>query len=166
MSIDYIRCHFISDARIQCESWHSRADGDFCPVHKGAISTKSASNGINKDEYIDARKATEKSLREKIQGLNAQESCNLIDEHISRIEKVIEEQKLISLTARAIRSEIIEGMSEGDRQIRRLAKVGPPKEKKETKKRLTGSPAEMLSKFMANNPKMTEAVAKELLGMD
>lgn len=165
--IDYIRCHYVSADSIQCESWHSRADGDMCPVHRGIVSTVLASNGHSKDEYISARKAAEVSLREKIHGLNAQEQCNVIDAHIAGIEKIIEEQKTLALTARAIRSEVIEGMSETDRQLRRLMKV-PRAEKsdKPRKQKISGTPQEMLAKFMSQNPKMSESVARELLGLD
>src|SRR5665213_2070664 len=102
--IDYIRCHYInSENGIQCESWHSVADGDMCPVHVGMVSSVLAANGINRDEYIDARKKNEISWRDKIQGKTPQEQCNIIDAHLAGIEKVIEEQKLISLVGRAIR---------------------------------------------------------------
>ena len=166
--IDYIRCHFInSENGIQCESWHSVADGDMCPVHVGMVSAVLAANGINKDEYINARKVAETSLRARLQGLNPQESCNLLDAHIAGIEKVIEEQKTLSLTARALRSEVIEGMTENDRQTRRLMKV-PKSEKivKEKQIRVKGTPDEMLTNFMKKYPSMSLEAAKDMLGLD
>jgi hypothetical protein len=165
--IDYIRCHYLDASNgIQCESWHSKADGDMCPVHHGMVSSVLAANGINKEEYLDARKAAETSLRDKIVGRSPQEQCNIIDEHIAKLERVIEEQKLLSLTARAIRSEVIEGMSEDDRQIRRQMKVAV-KEKAATKSpRIKGTPDEMLKAFMAKYPKMSIETAKDMLGLD
>ena len=166
--IDYIRCHYInSENGIQCESWHSVADGDMCPVHVGMVSSVLAANGVNRDEYIDARKKNEVSWRDKIQGKTPQEQCNIIDAHLAGIEKVIEEQKLISLVGRAIRSEVIEGMSEEDRQIRRNMKV-PKSEsvKKTSNPRVKGTPDEMLKAFMAKYPSMTLDGAKEMLGLD
>jgi len=166
--IDYIRCHYInSENGIQCESWHSVADGDMCPVHVGMVSSVLAANGINRDEYISARKVAETSLRARLQGLDAQAQCNLIDAHIAGIEKIIEEQKLLSLTARAIRSEVIEGMSEEDRQIRRNMKVPKSESVKRTSNpRVKGTPDEMLKAFMAKYPSMTMEGAKEMLGLD
>jgi hypothetical protein len=127
-----------------------------------------AANGVNKDQYIDARRVAETSLREKIQGKTAQEQCNIIDAHIAGIEKIIEEQKILSFTARAVRAEVIEGMTEEDRQIRRNMKV--PRSVKaitrETKTRVKGTPEEMLKAFMAKYPSMSEAAAKDMLGLD
>lgn len=165
--IDYIRCHFIDASNgVQCESWHSKGDGDLCPVHHGFISSTLAANGINKDEYVSARKDIEQSLRARLNGLDAQASCNLLDAHIAGIEKIIEEQKIISLTARAIRSEMIEGMSESDRQIRRNMKI-PSSAKASTKAaRIKGTPDEMLKAFMAKYPSMTLDGAREMLGLD
>ncbi len=166
--IEYIRCHFInSENGIQCESWHSVGDGDMCPVHRGMISATLAANGINKDEYISTRRTAETSLRDLIQGKTAQEQCNIIDAHIAGIEKIIEEQKILSLTSRAIRSEVIEGMSEEDRQIRRNMKVPRSEPKaKETKARVKGTPEEMLRAFMAKYPSMSLEAAKDMLGLD
>ncbi len=168
MPIDYIRCHYIDASNgIQCESWHSVADGDMCPVHRGMIGGTLAANGINKEEYITARRVAESSLREKIQNKTPQEQCNIIDAHIAGIERVIEEQKLLSLTARAVRAEVIEGMTEEDRQIRRNMKVPRSEPKvKESKARVKGTPDEMLKAFMSKYPAMTEAAAKDLLGLD
>ena len=165
--IDYIRCHFIGENGIQCESWLSVGDGDMCPVHVGCVSSVLAANGINRDEYISARKTAETSLRERIDGKSAQEQCNIIDAHIAGIEKIIEEQKMLSLTARAIRSEVIEGMSEEDRQIRRNMKV-PRTEKvaKTSSPRVKGTPDDMLKNFMAKYPSMSLEAAKDMLGLD
>ena len=165
--IDYIRCHFInSENNVQCESWHSKGDGDMCPVHIGFVSSTLAANGIAKDEYISARKDIEQSLRARLSGLDEQASCNLLDAHIAGIEKIIEEQKIISLTARAIRSEMIEGMSESDRQIRRNMKVPKSAESKPKTVRIKGSPEDMLKAFMVKYPSMTLDGAKEMLGLD
>lgn len=164
----YRRCHFInSENNVQCESWFASHDnsGNLCPVHIGFVGTTLASNGINKAEYIDARHVAEKSLREKLIGLDAQQSCNLLDAHISSIERIIEEQKTLSLTARAIRSEVIEGMSETDRQARRLMRV-PKSERVEKAPRIKGTPEEMLSAFMKKYPSMTLEGAREMLGLD
>ncbi len=166
--IDYIRCHYInSENAIQCESWHSVADGDMCPVHRGMVSAVLAANGINKDEYLSARNVAATSLRERLTGLDAQAQCNLIDAHIAGIEKIIEEQKALSLTARAIRAEVIEGMSEEDRQVRRNMKIPRSEPKVKTSSpRVKGTPDEMLKAFMAKYPSMSLEAAKDMLGLD
>lgn len=168
MPIDYIRCHYVSEDKIECASWFPRGEGNLCIVHRGVISTSMAANGINKEQYIGARKEAELSLREKLEGKTPQECCNTLDAHIASIEKIIEEQKLLALTARAIRSEVIEGLSEEERQIRRRMKV-PKSEsngKPKSSGKIIGTNEEKIAKLMAKHPGMTELAAKMLLGLD
>jgi hypothetical protein len=164
MPQDYIRCHYTSPEGIECASWFPRGEGNLCIVHRGIVSTSLASNGIAKEEYIGARKEAETSLRARLQGLDSQAQCNLLDAHIAGIEKIIEEQKTLALTARAIRSEVIEGLSEDERQIRRRMKV-PISEKKSTKK-IQGTPEQMIEAFRSKWPNMTVEAAKAMLGLD
>ena len=168
MPIDYIRCHYVSEDKIECASWFPRGEGNLCLVHRGTISTSMAANGINKDAYLGARKEVELSLREKISGKTPQESCNILDAHIAGIEKIIEEQKLLALTARALRSEVIEGLSDEERQIRRRMKVPKSEtaEKRKSSGKLIGTNEDKIAKLMAKHPGMTEMGAKMLLGLD
>lgn len=168
MPQDYIRCHYVSDDSIECASWFPRGEGNLCIVHRGTISSALAANGHNKEQYIGARKEIETSLREKINGKTAQESCGILDAHIASIEKIIEEQKLLALTARALRSEVIEGLSDEERQIRRRMKVPKSEtaEKRKSSGKLIGTNEDKIAKLMAKHPGMTEMGAKMLLGLD
>jgi len=166
MPQDYIRCHYVSDDSIECASWFPRGEGNLCIVHRGTISTSLASNGHNKAEYIGARKDAELSLRDKIKDKTAQESCNILDAHIAGIEKIIEEQKLLALTARALRSEVIEGLSDEERQIRRRMKVPKSETVKKSSGKIIGTNEEKIAKLMSKHPGMTEIGAKMLLGLD
>lgn len=168
MPQDYIRCHYVSEDSNECASWFPRGEGNLCIIHRGMMSTSLAANGYNKPEYLSARKEVELSLRSRLEGKNAQESCSILDEHIAGIERIIEEQKLLALTARALRSEVIEGLSDEERQIRRRMKVSSPN-KTETKSKtgkIKGTNEEMIAKLMARHSGMTEVGAKMLLGLD
>jgi len=167
MPQDYIRCHYVSDDSIECASWFPRGEGNLCIIHRGTVSSALAANGHNKEQYIGARKEAELSLRAKLEGKSSQEACTILDAHIAGIERIIEEQKLLALTARALRSEVIEGLSDEERQIRRRMKV--PKSESTAKKssgKIIGTNEEKIAKLIAKHPGMTEMGAKMLLGID
>lgn len=167
MPQDYIRCHYVSDDSIECASWFPRGEGNLCIVHRGTISSSLAANGHNKEQYIGARKEAELSMRDKIAGKPSQEQLVILDAHIAGIEKAIEAQKLEALVSRAIRSEVIEGLSDEERQIRRRMKV--PKSENVAKKssgKIIGTNEEKIAKLMAKHSGMTEAGARMLLGLD
>lgn len=168
MPQDYIRCHYVSDDSIECASWFPRGEGNLCIVHRGMVSTSLAANGHNKPEYISKVKEVELSLRAKLDGKTTQESCSILDAHIAGIERIIEEQKLLALTARALRSEVIEGLSDEERQIRRRMKVPKSEgiEKKKSSGKLIGTNEEKIQKLIAKHSGMTEAGARMLLGLD
>lgn len=166
---DYIRCHYSSD-NLECSNWFPRGEGNLCIVHRAAISTTLAGNGINKPEYIGARKTEELSLRDLIAGKTSQEACSLLDEHIAKIELIIEEQKVKYLTARAVRSEVIEGLSDEERQVRRRMKVSSPtssepKEKKSSKKLGNMNQDEMIQSMLKKYPQLGLAGVKTMLGI-
>lgn len=166
MPQDYIRCHYVSDDSIECASWFPRGEGNLCIVHRGIVSSTLAANGHNKEQYIGARKEAELSLRERINGKTPQESCGILDAHIAGIEKIIEEQKLLALTARALRSEVIEGLSDEERQIRRRMKVPKSEAKVKSSGKLIGTDEDKIKKLMSKHSGMTEAGARMLLGLD
>jgi len=163
----YIRCHYTSPEGIECGSWLPRGKGNLCPVHIGMVSASLAANGTNKDEFLEAAKLSQAPLRDLIANKDKQEQCNIIDAHLARVYKIIEEQKLIASSYRALRGEVIEGMSLEEIQARRLMKVpksvGKPSAGRISAKKTT---EDNIKALLAKNPKMTEAGARMLLGLD
>jgi hypothetical protein len=127
MSDSYARCHYISPDGLECEQWFkSNGELSLCPVHAGSVSASMASNGINKDPYIEKRNAAQFSLLTATEGMSTvAEKLAYYDQHIAGIERVIEEQKILVLTARAVRQNELEKLSDTEREARR--KIRTPK---------------------------------------
>lgn len=170
MPQDYIRCHYISEESIECASWFPRGEGNLCIVHRGMVSLKGAANGHNKPETISAMKQFESEFRVTYENAKTnEEKCSILDAHLESIYKVIEIEKTKANVVRALRGEVIDGMSAEEIQIRRRMKV--PKSDAEPKKRassgkLIGTNENKIAKLMAKHPGMTEAGARMLLGLD
>ena len=170
MSESYTRCHYVSEQGLECASWFPRGEGNLCVIHRGMISHAMAANGLNKPEYISARQQYESDFRASyILAETNQEKCVILDAHIAAIEKIIEQERVKSQVARALRSEVINGMSEEEIQLRRNMKVPKSESSKESKPRqgkLKGTPEDMIKQTMSKWPNMTEAGARMLLGLD
>jgi len=147
------RCIYVSpDTGIECEIWFQVKDdetNDFCILHKGSLSPSLAANGHNKDPYIAKRNEALLSLVEATRGLSVPESLSYLDQHIAGIERVIEDEKLKVLTARAKRAQILEGLSDEERKARQ--KIRTPKLQVAEKKanRAAGIGSEILAREKA-----------------
>ena len=170
MVTGYLRCAFESVDGTECQSWFPSHEGTLCIIHRGINSAVLASNGINKAEFIAETNDEQKSLRELIAGKSANEACSLLDAHIAKLEKIIEAEKNKYYSARAIRAEVIEGLSEEERQIRRRAKVdsrpNEVKEKKSSKKMVNMSKDEMVQSMLKKYPMLGLDGVKKLLGVE
>lgn len=113
----YLRCIYESeDTKVQCDSWFNSADGgSMCILHRNPISTHLAAIGINKEEYIEHRDAQAKICYEM--------TLPEIEEHISKIERVIEIERTNLLTARAVKSDKVNKLTEEERAERRKIKT-------------------------------------------
>lgn len=128
MAQGYVRCHYISPDGFECDSWIPSIDGEnheLCAVHASALSLPMASNGVNKDSYISKRNAAQFSLLAATEGMSVSDKLAYYDQHIAGIEKIIEEQKMLVLTARALKQTELEGLTEAERAERR--KIRTPK---------------------------------------
>lgn len=134
MSQGYLRCEYMGpETGLQCEIWFEARErkysesGEmlpmFCPEHEKGVTTQ---NG--REKYIEL--------------VNIQrEYCNrmdldALDAHIAKIEAVIEDQKRDLLTARAVKQDKLQNLSEAERIERLKYKV----KKSETPKSTTSTP--------------------------
>ncbi len=170
MAQGYFRCAFTSGDGTECQSWFPSHEGTLCIIHRQVNSFKLAANGVHKSELISELTDEQKSLRELIAGKDAVEACHILDAHIAKIEKIIEAEKNKYFSARAIRAEIIEGLSEEERQVRRRAKVElrPESEKSERKsKKLTSmTQDEAIQAMLKKYPSLGLDGVKKLMGVE
>lgn len=155
------RCIYVSpDTGIECEIWFASdsPDDHFCILHKDSISPSLAANGHNKDPYIQKRNEALLSLVEATRGMSVPESLSYLDQHIANIERVIEDEKLKVLTARAKRAEIIEGLSEEERKARQ--KIRTPKVQAAEKKSKSDSAAHAVGREMLAREKAIASIMK------
>ena len=130
---DYKRCQYVSPEGIECEVWFPLADGEiYCEkYHRGIPSVSDEANGEQKQLYIDLCNAE--------RNLCATMTLDQLDAHIATIEAAIEEflarEKPKRNTARAVRAEKLEALTEDQRRERRKIKLA--KEVKEGRKVLS-----------------------------
>lgn len=164
---DHVRCHYVSPDGVECSIWIEKKFGDLCHIHKEMVSGTLAANGVNKPEYINIRKEEELSLRARLTGKTNQEACVILDTHIAGIEKIIEQQKMLHATAKAIRSEVIDSMTAEEIQVRRrMVVTSPDKPKKVGKLTSNMTDDEKVANLRAKHPTMTEKGARSMLGLD
>jgi hypothetical protein len=130
---DYKRCQYVSPEGIECEVWFPLADGEiYCEkYHRGIPSVSDEANGEQKQLYIDLCNAE--------RNLCATMTLDQLDAHIATIEAAIEafmaKEKPKRNTARAVRAEKLEALTEDQRRERRKIKLA--KEVKEGRKVLS-----------------------------
>jgi hypothetical protein len=156
---------------VECQSWFPSQEGTLCIIHRGVNTAALAANGVNKEKFIEETNDEQKNLRDLVAGKTPVEACSLLDAHIAKLEKIIEEQKNKYFSARAIRAEVIEGLSEEERQVRRRTKVtvsssNEVKEKKSSKKMVSMSKDEMVQAMLKKYPALGLDGVKKLLGVE
>src|SRR5271166_1217104 len=138
MPIAYRRCFYIADTGIQCETWFEAVDNNkLCEAHRQIISP----NGKNEDikvKYIDLVNDERKYCYHFLDGTSQNQSQALIyefkddlegsvfeklDQHIGFIEKVIEDLRARLHSARAVRSEKLDELSDDQRKELRKHRI-------------------------------------------
>lgn len=158
----YVRCRYISPDGLECETWFPHSETTiFCPVHIGSVSLSLAANGIAKDSYIEKRNNAQLNLLEATKDMSVNDALAYYDQHIAGIEKVIEEQKMLVSTARALRQNELEKLSESERAERR--KIQTPRvarEKKASSANELGKEMKAREKAIANIISMRNSQGK------
>lgn len=157
MSIGYLRCQYETDDKVQCDSWFPGTEhAQLCMIHRDPISTHLAAIGINKENYITHRDEQAKicfamTLAE-------------LEEHIAKVERVIELERTNLSTANAVKSDKLNKLTEEERAERRKIKtpqfVLEPKAKK-TSAKLAIDPV----KYLMEKNGWSEAVARQMLDL-
>lgn len=113
----YTKCQYESaDTKVECDVWYSsEEDQKFCILHRNTINASLAAAGINKESYIEHRDKKAKFCYEM--------SLDELDKHISEIERIIELEKSNLMTARAVRADKIEKLTDDEREVRRRIKT-------------------------------------------
>jgi|ERR1035441_3518916 hypothetical protein len=179
MSIPYRRCFYLDERGVQCDSWFPAVDSKkLCPAHSEIIGTSSKVNEEAKVKYIDLVNDERKYCYHFLSGEAQNQSQDLIhefkddsegsvfeklDTHIAFIEKVIEDMKARLHSARAVKSEKLDELSEEERKELRKIKIDKAfKPEKEKTKSFKADPVEFLSKKQG----MSKEDASALLNMD
>lgn len=152
---EYYRCRYITDdTKNQCAVWYdSKEHASLCHLHRDASSVTLATMEINRESYILQRDNAAKLCYE----MNLEE----LEVHISTIEKAIEFEKTNLMTARAVKMDKLENLTEDERKERR--KIVTPHVKKEEKKKVVTAKNDPI-KFMMQLMNCTESKARELMG--
>ena len=153
----YKRCSYISSG-IQCDNWHNDASTKYCVNHRALVSDNGSVPVEVKDRYIDV--VNEERAQCAAMSLDA------LDEHIAGIEKLIEAEKAKFYTARAIRIEKLDSLTEEERKARRAITLDR-EVKKEKPTALQSSVKSMIKSLMSTRAAMgkpiTEAQALDLV---
>lgn len=181
MSIPYRRCHYIDNRGEQCETWFPAVDTNkLCAPHSQIISP-SPRNGNDeaKVRYIDLVNDERAYCYHFLSGESQNQSQTLIhefkddsegtifeklDSHIAFIEKVIEDMKARLHSARAVRTEKLDELSESERAHLRTLKIDKEFKKKEKEKPISFK-ADPIG-FLAKKNSMSKTDASALLDMD
>lgn len=161
---NYIRCHYEStDTKVQCDCWFDSSSYDrekpeskYCIIHRDAISTELAVLGVNKETYIETRDKEAKFCYEM--------SFEELEKHISEVEKVIEFERTKLLTARAVKSDKLEKMTDDERKERR--KIKTPSVVLEPLKPKKVSVKDNPVKYLMQQMTITEKQARTMLGLE
>jgi len=177
------RCNYLDNHGQQCDKWFPAIDSTkLCENHRGIISSNGTSDKLNETpKYIDLVNDQRQYCYHFLDGTAQNQSQKLIfefkddedgsifdklDSHIAFIEKVLEDMKARLHSARAVRGEKLDALSESERSELRKIKldkaVKEPKVKADKAPSLKKDPVSYLMK----TKKMSEADAKESLNMD
>ena len=178
--VPHRRCIFLDERGQQCDTWFKAVDKNkLCPSHREIISPARNGNEQSSQNYIDLVNDERKYCYHFLDGSSQNQSQTLIyefkddsegtvfdklDSHIAFIEKVIEDMKARLHSAREVKLEKLDALSESERVELRKHKIDREfkKEPKEKTKSFKADPVGFLSK--KNN--MSKSDASDLLSMD
>lgn len=181
-NIPYRRCHYIDERGEQCETWFPAVDTNkLCPAHGKIITPNGKLNQVDeiKVKYIDLVNDERHYCYHFLSGESQNQSQELIhefkddesgtifeklDAHIAFIEKVIEDMKARLHSARAVRAEKLDELTEEERKVLRSQKID--KEfKKVPKEKLPSFKADPIG-FLSKKNNMSRVDSEALLSMD
>jgi hypothetical protein len=132
------RCFYLDERGQQCDTWFTAIDTNkLCPAHRKIISPNKFSEE-NNPKYIDLVNDERKYCYHFLSGESQNQSQELIhefkddetgtvfeklDTHIAFIEKVIEDMKARLHSARAVKAEKLDDLSEEERKELRKIKI-------------------------------------------
>lgn len=152
----YLRCTYVPDGGIQCDNWVKvEVETDSltkCPLHLNHISPLLKQE--NKQTYIDIRNDAAKLCHDM--------SLDELELHIAGLELVIEQERAKLMSARSVKGDKLDKLSEEEREVRRKIKT-ERKEKPETTKRVTIKSDPI--KFFMQTYNISEIEAMKKLGL-
>jgi hypothetical protein len=182
-NIPYRRCHYIDELGQQCETWFPAVDTNkLCPAHGKIITPNGKLNQVDeiKVKYIDLVNDERKYCYHFLSGEAQNQSQELIhefkddesgtifeklDAHIAFIEKIIEDMKARLHSARAVRAEKIDELTEEERVNLRAQKIDKAFRSEKTKEKLSSFKSDPIG-FLAKKNSMSRADSEALLSMD
>jgi hypothetical protein len=139
MPTPYRRCYYLDDRGEQCEKWFPATDDNkLCLDHREFMGVNGHANPANTAKYIDLVNDEREYCYHFLSGARQKQSKTLIfefkddedgtvfekiDSHIAFIEKVLEDMKARLHSARAVKSEKLDELSEEERKELRKQKV-------------------------------------------
>lgn len=180
--IPFRRCIHMDERGMQCDTYFpADTDDKLCPIHREVISPGSTKNGQTDEQkvrYIDLVNDERKYCYHFLDGTAQEQKQELIFEfkddsegsifekiecHIGFLEKVLEDVKARLHSARAVKSEKLELLSDEERKKLRAIKID--KSVRESTTRAPSVKKDPVAHLMAKQG-MSKTDAAELLSMD
>ena len=185
MSVPYRRCFYIDERGEQCDSWFAaeelgRDTGKLCARHRDNLNINGRINEETKIKYIDLVNDERTYCYHFLSGIAQEQKQTLIhefaddiegtifdkiDQHISFLEKVIEDTKARLHSARAVRTEKLDELSEEERKKLRAIKIDKAARNEEKKTKVPSFKSDPVA-FLASKNRMSKSKARDLLSMD
>ena len=170
------RCIHLDERGQQCDTWFAAIDkSKLCPSHSQSVQTNGRIE--NSPRYIDLVNDERSYCYHFLDGTEQKQEQTLIfqfkddesgtvfdklDAHISFLEKVIEDMKARLHSARAVKAEKFDELTEDQRAERRKVKIEKSFKQPEKVKSFKADPVSFLSKKQG----MSKEDASDLLSMD
>lgn len=185
MSIPYRRCFYLDDRGQQCDAWFPAVDDNkLCGPdknnHRALINVNGHINEPETPKYIDLVNDERRYCYHFLDGTSQNQSQTLIhefkddqdgtifeklDSHIAFIEKIIEDMKARLHSARAVRAEKLDELSEEERKHLRTLKIDKQVREKVEKQKLPSFKVDPIG-FLSKKNSMSKTDASALLEMD
>lgn len=175
------RCHYIDATGQQCDTWFPAIDSTkLCVAHREIITPNGHINEDQKVKYIDLvndekhycyhfingePQNQDKTLIHEFKDDEAGTVFEKLDRHIAFLEKVIEDLKARTHSARAVRSEKLDELTEEERKILRAQKIDKTFREKASKEKLPSFKTDPVA-FLSKKNSMSRTDAEALLTMD
>jgi hypothetical protein len=181
MSTPHRQCHYLNERGQQCDEWFAAVDTNkLCARHREIITPNGRLNEQTTPKYIDLVNDERAYCYHFLDGTAQNQSKELIfefkddeegtifeklDAHIAFIEKVLEDVKARMHSARAVKSEKLDELTEEERKKLRSQKIDKVFKQKEPKEKAPTFKADPIG-FLARKQGMSKTDASNLLLMD